>query len=199
MKTSVIEVHDLLSALSVDAVEERIGEVPGVESVTVNFAAGSATVRYDETRLDVDDIKAAVRQRRHQSERELRPEHTSEHAPTPNPAVVPTPEAAAGAKPSTLVAAEPKAPSTAPAAEPTPAVPAMPVAAEPKAVPATPVAAEPKAVSTAPAEPQPTATRATRRRALRPRCQRIWRMRWAMAARTCRPWSATCATASGSV
>ena len=35
MKTSVIEVHDMLSVLSVDEVEKRIGEVPGVESVTV--------------------------------------------------------------------------------------------------------------------------------------------------------------------
>ena len=38
MKTSVIEVHDMLSVLSVDGVEQRIGEVPGVESVTVNYA-----------------------------------------------------------------------------------------------------------------------------------------------------------------
>ena len=50
MKTSVIEVHAMLSVLSVDEVEQRIGAVPGAESVTVNFAAGSATVRYDETR-----------------------------------------------------------------------------------------------------------------------------------------------------
>ena len=67
MKTSVIEVHDMLPVLSVDEVEKRIGEVPGVESVTVDFAAGSATVRYDETRLDVGDIKAAVRQREYES------------------------------------------------------------------------------------------------------------------------------------
>ena len=62
MKTSVIEIHDMLSVLSVDGVEKRIGEVPGVESVTVNFAAGSATVRYDETRLELADIKSGVRQ-----------------------------------------------------------------------------------------------------------------------------------------
>ena len=62
MKTSVIEVHDMLSVFHVDEVENRIGMVPGVESVTVNFAAGSATVRYDETRLEVTDIKSAVRQ-----------------------------------------------------------------------------------------------------------------------------------------
>ena len=62
MKTSVIEVHDMLSVWSVDEVEKRIGQVRGVESVTVNYAAKSATVRYDETRLEIADIKAGVRQ-----------------------------------------------------------------------------------------------------------------------------------------
>lgn len=63
MKTSVMDVRDMLSVLSVAGVEERIGEVPGVESVTVNFAAGNATVRFDETRLNLADIKSDVRQR----------------------------------------------------------------------------------------------------------------------------------------
>mgnify|MGYP002413324188 FL=1 len=67
MKTSVIEVHDMLSVLSLDEVESRIGEVPGVESVTVNYAAGSATVRYDETRLKVAYSKSVVRQHGHES------------------------------------------------------------------------------------------------------------------------------------
>ena len=62
MKTSVMEVRDMLSVLSVLGVEQRIGEVPGVESVTVNFAAGSATVRFDETRLSLADIRSDVRQ-----------------------------------------------------------------------------------------------------------------------------------------
>jgi len=43
MKTSVIDVRDMLSVLSVQGVEVRIGEVPGVESVTVNHAAATAT------------------------------------------------------------------------------------------------------------------------------------------------------------
>ena len=63
MKTSVMDVRDMLSVLSVAGIEARIGEVPGVESVTVNFAAGNATVRFDETRLDVAAIKSDVRQR----------------------------------------------------------------------------------------------------------------------------------------
>ena len=94
MKTSVIEVYDMLSALSVDGVKKRIGEVPGVESVTVNYAAGSATVRYDETRLDVDDIKAAMHQSKYQSAGESLPKHVSEHKPARKRAAVPTPEAA---------------------------------------------------------------------------------------------------------
>ena len=81
MKTSVIEVHEMLSVLSVPAVEERIGAVPGVESVTVNHAAKSATVRYDETRLDVADIKSAVRQRAYQSEAPTSPRRVD--APVP--------------------------------------------------------------------------------------------------------------------
>ena len=63
MKTSVIEVHGLLSVFGVEGVESWIGEVPGVESVTVNYAAGNATVRYDETEVDVAGIKAALHHR----------------------------------------------------------------------------------------------------------------------------------------
>ena len=70
MKTSVIKVHDMLSVLSIEDVEKRIGEVPGVESATVNYDAGSATVRYDETRLKAADIKPAVHQASYQSENE---------------------------------------------------------------------------------------------------------------------------------
>ena len=95
MKTSVIDVHDMLSVLSVPGVEKRIGEVPGVASVTVNHAAGSATVRYDETRLDVADIKSAVRQRGYESAAPA-----AAPAPTPvAPEAAPVARAAAPAAP----------------------------------------------------------------------------------------------------
>ena len=138
MKTSVIEVHDMLSVWSVDEVEERIGEVPGVESVTVNYAAGNATVRYDETRLEVADIKAAVRQSGYKSAGESqpkpvsepKPEHKDTGAPAPKagPASASMPETA-GAKVSTAApVASP--PATPPAvAKPSPAAP--PAAAQP--------------------------------------------------------------------
>ncbi len=45
MKTSVIEVHDMLSVLTVDEVEKWIGKVPGVASAPVNYAAKNATMR----------------------------------------------------------------------------------------------------------------------------------------------------------
>lgn len=67
MKTSNINVHDMLSVWSVEEVEKHFGEVPGVESVTMNYATETATVRYDETRLDVAGIKSAVQQRSYDS------------------------------------------------------------------------------------------------------------------------------------
>jgi len=100
MKTSVIEVHAMLSVLSVDEVEKRIGEVPGVESVTVNFAAENATVRYDETRLEVADIKSALRLRAHEP-KALEVDTSVAAAPQPAPAAAPA-EPAAGATPAPM-------------------------------------------------------------------------------------------------
>ena len=95
MKTSIINVHDMLSVLSVEEVEKRIGEVPGVESVTVNFAAENATVRYDETRLEATDIKSAVRQKSYESDApaqpEVKPIENKAEAPA-TPSVVKLPE-----------------------------------------------------------------------------------------------------------
>ena len=151
MKTSVIEVRDMLSVLSVLGVEERIGEVPGVESVTVNYAAGSATVRYDETRLAAGDIKAAVHQSGNESAGESQPKHGSEHKPAVNGH---EDHAAPDAKLSMPVAAVPKAAPVAPAAVPAPGAPALgghQDHAAPDAKPSTPVAAVPKAAPVAPA------------------------------------------------
>ncbi|MBC7702880.1 MAG: heavy metal translocating P-type ATPase [Rhodoferax sp.] len=114
MKTSVIEVHAMLSVLSVDEVEKRIGEVPGVESVTVNFAAKNATVRYDETRLEVADIKSALRLRAH--------EPTTPAGPASD-----TGPAGHDVDPAPLAAATPPRVDT-PAAAALPAVPVVPAA-----------------------------------------------------------------------
>lgn len=100
MKTSVIDVRDMLSVLSVQGVEERIGEVPGVESVTVNHAAATATVRYDETRLHVSDIKSNVRQRSYEAANKPTPGQSVESEPAgqvpPQQSPVPSPPGGCG-------------------------------------------------------------------------------------------------------
>ncbi len=122
MKTSVMEVHDMLSVLSVDGVEQRIGKVPGVESVTVNYAAGSATVRYDESRLAIADIKSAVRRSGYESAAPAAASDGDRHeghtAPGAVSSTTPKPSPAAPA-----AAPAPAAPKPA-AAAPTPAAPA---------------------------------------------------------------------------
>jgi Cu2+-exporting ATPase len=135
MKTSVIEVRDMLSVLTVDEVEKRIGEVPGVASATVNYAAGNATVRYNETLLNVADIKVLVHQRGQQSAGDGQQEKAVPDAPPP-----------------TAAAAKPKPPQDAPVDAPTPAASAgggkndqAPLGAPPS----TPVAAEPKPLTVA--------------------------------------------------
>ncbi|CAD7053006.1 copper-translocating P-type ATPase [Pseudorhizobium halotolerans] len=60
MKTIAIDVGDLLTVLGQDEVGRRIGEVPGVESVSVDHETERATVRYDETRIKVAEIKSLV-------------------------------------------------------------------------------------------------------------------------------------------
>jgi len=123
MRTSVIEVRDMLSVLAVDEVEKRVREVPGVESATANHAAGNVTVRYDETRLEVADIKAILHQRGHQPASESAPEHGSEHEQVQKSALPAAPEAPP-APASTPAAAVPNPSPVAPAVETAPTAPA---------------------------------------------------------------------------
>ena len=155
MKTSVIEVHDMLSILTVDEVEERIGGVPGVDSATVNYAAGNATVRYDETRLEVADIKVMLHQRGHQPAGESLPADGSEHESARKPDAVPTPKVApaAASKPE---GAMPKTSTVATAVVPPVTVPAgdgQQDKTAPIARPSTPEPAAPKAATAAMAAP----------------------------------------------
>ncbi|WP_275098036.1 heavy metal translocating P-type ATPase [Sedimenticola hydrogenitrophicus] len=139
MKTSVIELRDMLSVLTVDEVEKRIGEVPGVESATVNYAAGNATVRYDETLLNVADIKVLMHQRGKLSAGDGQQDKAVPVAPPP-----------------TTAAAEPKPPHDAPVDAPTPAASAgggRSDQAPPSTPPSTPVVAEPKSAPDAAAAP----------------------------------------------
>ena len=113
MKTSMIEMRDMLAVLTVEEVEKHIGAVPGVESATVNYAAKNATVRYDETLLDVADIKVLVHQRSKQSAGEQPHQRTHPDASSAAPLAVaaqPSPAAANDAQPNKAITDAP--PST---------------------------------------------------------------------------------------
>jgi P-type Cu2+ transporter len=111
MKTSIIEVSDMLSILTVDEVEKRFGEVSGVASATVNYAAGNATVRYDETLLEVAGIKVLIHQRGQPSVGESQAKDVREDKHEHKPAVKQTPETA----PASTSPPEPAVPKAAPA------------------------------------------------------------------------------------
>ena len=129
MKTSVIDVRDMLSVLSVPGLEKRIGALPGVESVTVNYAAGNATVRYDETRLAAGDIKSAVRQAEFQPASESQGTHGGDDTPASADVGAPSAPAvdphkghpAPDPQPVTPVADMAKTPPASPATVPAPA------------------------------------------------------------------------------
>ncbi len=75
MKTSVIEVGGMLSALSGRGVEKQLAQLRGVERAEVNCVSGSATVVYDETVVDLKTIKAKVHACGYRCCGELVPKH----------------------------------------------------------------------------------------------------------------------------
>ena len=150
MKTSVIEVRDMLSVLSVPGVEERIGKVPGVESATVNFSAGTATVRYDETRLNIADIRSDVRQSGYETD----------SAPGASPGKGHEGHGASGAPPANAAAKDKSLPDAAPASPPKPAPSASadaPTPAAPKSASAEPAKATASAAPAPGAQPDKAA------------------------------------------
>ena len=60
MKTSTVEVGELVSSLSAAGVQHQIAALPGVHHVDVNYVAGSATVHYDETKSSVQEDRKSV-------------------------------------------------------------------------------------------------------------------------------------------
>ena len=95
MKTSVIEVSGLFSALCALGVEKRLRGLPGVQRAEVSYASGSATVAYDETKVDLPSIKAQVRDCGYACSGELTPKHVCEPEDPPGDAAAAAVEGAA--------------------------------------------------------------------------------------------------------
>lgn len=92
MRTSVIEVSGLFSALSARGVEKQLVKLAGVDKVEVNYVAGSATVVYDESVIDLKTIKAKVHECGYHCAGERLPRHVCEpEDPPADAAALPMP------------------------------------------------------------------------------------------------------------
>jgi P-type Cu2+ transporter len=93
MKTSTIEVGGLVSALSARGVEKQLSKLTGVIKAEVNYVAGSATVVYDETTVDLKAIKAQVDECGYHCAGEQTPKHVCAPEDPPAAAVAMAPDA----------------------------------------------------------------------------------------------------------
>ncbi|WP_082529070.1 MULTISPECIES: heavy metal translocating P-type ATPase [unclassified Bradyrhizobium] len=93
MKTATIEVAGMLSALSALGVEKQLARLPGVEKAEVNYAAGSATVAYDETLTGLKAIKSRVRECGYHCTGQVLPKHVCEPDDPPGEALTVAPPA----------------------------------------------------------------------------------------------------------
>ena len=80
MKTSTIEVGELVSTLSAAGVHRQLSILPGVQHADVNYVAGSATVHYDEARITLDAIRQRVVDCGYHCRGELVPAHVCDPA-----------------------------------------------------------------------------------------------------------------------
>ena len=85
MKTSTIEVGELVSTLSAAGVHRQLSTLPGVHHADVNYVAGSATVHYDEAKVTLDAIRQRVVDCGYHCRDELAPAHVCEPADHPTP------------------------------------------------------------------------------------------------------------------
>ncbi|MCR5882214.1 cadmium-translocating P-type ATPase [Rhizobacter sp. J219] len=75
MKTSTVEVGELVSSLSAAGVQRQIAALPGVHHVDVNYVAGSATVHYDETKTSLEAIRKRIVECGYHCRGEMLPAH----------------------------------------------------------------------------------------------------------------------------
>ncbi len=94
MKTSIVDIGGLFSALSARGVEKQLAKLPGVRRVEANYVAGSATVVYDEAVTDLKTIKARVHECGYHCAGERLPKHVC--VPEDPPAATMAPAVHAG-------------------------------------------------------------------------------------------------------
>ena len=80
MKTTTIEVGQMVSTLSAKGVERQLAALPGVRHVDVNYVAGSATVHYDESKTSLRALQRRVIDCGYHCSGELVPAHVCDTA-----------------------------------------------------------------------------------------------------------------------
>ena len=83
MKTNVIEVGGMLSALSARGVEKQLMKMSGIEKAEVNYVGDSATVIYDEKVIGLKDIRLRIHKCGYHCSGELLPKHLCQVAANP--------------------------------------------------------------------------------------------------------------------
>lgn len=84
MKAINLHVGELLSPLGALGVEKQLSKLGGVTTASVNQVSGSATVTYDDGKIESADIESAIEQCGHHCAGELAPAHLCEpRASTP--------------------------------------------------------------------------------------------------------------------
>ena len=80
MKTSTVEVGELVSTLSATGVQRQLDTLAGVHHADVNYVAGSATVHYDESKVTLEAIRQRVIDCGYHCRGELVPAHVCDEA-----------------------------------------------------------------------------------------------------------------------
>lgn len=79
MKTTTIEVGDLITPLSAMDIERHLSALPGVHHANVNYVSQSATVHFDESKISQEELKQQVIDCGHHCRGELVPTHLCTH------------------------------------------------------------------------------------------------------------------------
>ena len=90
MRTSTVEIGDLLSPLGAEGVRKELLKIPGVHHVDANGAAGSATVHYNEETTTLAKIRSVINQCGYHCRGELLPEHLCKPAEAQAKAALPS-------------------------------------------------------------------------------------------------------------
>ena len=87
MKTSTVEVAEMVSSLSAAGVGRQLEALPGVHHADVNYVAGSATLHYDESKVTLAAIQQSVKDCGYHCRGEMVPAHVSHagHQPHAEP------------------------------------------------------------------------------------------------------------------